>query len=54
MPYTEDQITIFKIALSMLEGDTPYSYSEEAAKIAKNPKMTKEKLRSMIAEGVKE
>jgi hypothetical protein len=51
MPYTKDQLTLFKIALSMLEGDTPYSYSEQAAKIARST--TKEKLRAMIAEGVK-
>ena len=51
MPYSKSQLTLFKIALSMLEGETPYSYSEAAAKIARST--SKEKLRHMIKEGVK-
>ena len=51
MPYTKDQITLFKIALSMKRGKTPYSYSEQAAKIAKST--TEAELERMIAEGVK-
>lgn len=51
MPYSSSQLSLFGIALSMLEGKTPYSYSKEAAKIARST--TKEKLRQMIAEGKK-
>ena len=36
MPYTRDQLELFGIALSMKRGDTPFSYSEQAAKIAKS------------------
>lgn len=51
MPYSKDQITLFKIALSMKRGDTPYSYSEQAAKIARST--SEAALERMIAEGVK-
>lgn len=50
-PYKADQLKLFGIALSMLEGKTPYSYSKAAAKIARNT--SAEKLREMIAEGKK-
>lgn len=51
MPYTSGQLKLFGIALSMKRGETPYSYSAAAAKIAKS---TSEKdLESMIAEGEK-
>lgn len=51
MPYTRDQLKLFGIALSMKRGKTPYSYSEEAARIAKST--SESKLESMIAEGEK-
>lgn len=51
MPFSKGQIALFGIALSMLEGDTPFNYSEQAAKIARNT--SKEQLRRMIKEGVK-
>ena len=51
MPYSEAQIRLFGIALSMLRGDTPYSYSAQAAKIARETPQSD--LRRMIAEGVK-
>lgn len=51
MPYTKNQLAIFGIALSMLRGKTPYSYSAAAAKIAKST--SEEELERMIAEGEK-
>ena len=51
MPYTEDQIKLFGIALSMKRGKTPYSYSAQAAKIARST--SEEELERMIAEGIK-
>lgn len=51
MPYTADQITLFKIALSMKRGKTAYSYSKSAAEIARNT--SEAALERMIAEGVK-
>ena len=51
MPYTANQLTLFKIALSMKRGDTKYSYSTEAAKIARTTPSSD--LRKMIAEGKK-
>ncbi len=51
MPFTKDQLQLFGIALAMKRGETPYSYSAEAAKIARNtPEAT---LKRMIAEGAK-
>lgn len=51
MPFTEKQIALFGIALSMQRGDTPYSFSEKAAKIARTTPQSD--LKRMIAEGVK-
>lgn len=51
MPYTENQLKLFGIALSMKRGDTPYSYSKQAAKIARST--STEELERMIAEGKK-
>lgn len=51
MPYSKDQITLFRIALAMKRGKTPYDYSEQAAKIARST--SEERLERMIAEGVK-
>lgn len=51
MPYTRDQIKFFGIALAMKRGETPYNYSESAAKLAKST--SAKELESMIAEGVK-
>lgn len=51
MPYSESQLKLFGIALSMKRGDTPYSYSKEAAKIARSTSM--EELEKMIHEGKK-
>lgn len=51
MPYTQDQITLFGIALAMKRGKTPYSYSAAAAKIARST--SEAELERMIAEGVK-
>jgi len=51
MPYKKNQLTLFKIALSMKRGETPYSYSEAAAEIARNT--SEAELKRMIAEGVK-
>jgi len=42
MPYSEDQKKLACIALSMKRGETPRSYSEEAAKMADS--MTEEQL----------
>lgn len=51
MPYTRDQLKLFGIALAMKRGETPYSYSEQAAKIARST--SEEELKRMIAEGEK-
>lgn len=51
MPYTEDQLALFGIALAMKRGKTPYSYSAAAAKIARST--SEADLERMIAEGVK-
>ena len=51
MPYSKDQLALFGIALSMKRGKTPYSYSKEAAEIAKNT--SEAELERMIAEGEK-
>lgn len=51
MPYTRAQLTLFGIALAMKRGETPYSYSEQAAKIARST--SEAELERMIAEGVK-
>mgnify|MGYP001594695583 CR=1 FL=1 len=51
MPYTEAQLKLFGIALSMQMGETPYSYSDEAAEIART--VPQSELRRMIAEGRK-
>lgn len=51
MPYSKDQIALFGIALSMKRGETPYSYSAAAAKIARNT--SEAELERMIKEGVK-
>lgn len=51
MPYTRRQLQLFGIALSMKRGETPYSYSKEAARIARNT--SEAELERMIAEGVK-
>jgi len=51
MPYTKEQLSLFGIALSMKRGETPYSYSKKAAKIARST--SAEELERMIAEGVK-
>lgn len=51
MPYTRDQLALFGIALAMKRGETPYSYSERAAKIARST--SESELKRMIAEGVK-
>lgn len=51
MPYTKEQLQLFGIALAMKRGETPYSYSAAAAKIAKTT--SEEELKRMIAEGVK-
>lgn len=51
MPYSKSQLALFGIALSMLRGKTPYSYSKQAAKIARST--TEAELERMIAEGEK-
>jgi hypothetical protein len=51
MPYTEDQLKLFGMALSMKRGETPRSASAAAAKIARAT--TEEELERMIAEGKK-
>ena len=51
MPYSESQLKLFGIALSMKKGETPYSYSATAAKIAKSTSI--KELERMIAEGKK-
>jgi len=51
VPYSSSQLKLFGKALSMKRGDTPYSYSAEAAKIARTTPSSD--LRKMIAEGEK-
>lgn len=51
MPYTREQLQLFGIALAMKRGETPYSYSEAAAKIARTT--SEAELKRMIAEGEK-
>lgn len=51
MPYSKEQLQLFGIALAMKRGETPYSYSEEAAKIAR--KTSEATLKRMIGEGEK-
>ena len=51
MPYSRDQLQLFGIALAMKRGETPYSYSEQAAKIARST--SEAELKRMIGEGVK-
>lgn len=51
MPYTREQLQLFGIALAMKRGETPYSYSEQAAKIARST--SEAELKRMIGEGVK-
>lgn len=51
MPYTKDQLELFGVALAMKRGETPYSYSAAAAKIARST--SEATLKRMIAEGVK-
>ncbi len=51
MPFTSDQLKLFGIALAMKRGETPYSYSEAAAKIARTT--SEAELKRMIKEGEK-
>ena len=51
MPFTSDQLKLFGIALAMKRGETPYSYSKQAAEIARNT--SEAELKRMIAEGEK-
>lgn len=51
MPYSADQLKLFGIALAMKRGEQPYSYSEQAAKIARTT--SEAELERMIAEGEK-
>ena len=51
MPYTSAQLKLLGIALSMKRGETPYSYSAQAARIAKST--SEAELKRMIAEGEK-
>ena len=51
MPYDPNQLKLFGIALAMKRGETPYSYSAQAAKIAKAT--SEAELERMIAEGEK-
>ena len=51
MPFTQGQIFLFGIALSMKRGETPFSFSDAAAKIARST--SEAELKRMIAEGVK-
>ena len=51
MPYTRDQLKLFGIALAMKRGETPYSYSEAAAEIARST--SEAELERMIGEGEK-
>lgn len=49
MPYTSAQLKLFGIALAMKRGETPYSYSAEAAKMARGT--SEAELKKMIGEG---
>lgn len=51
MPYSRQQLQLFGIALAMKRGKTPYSYSKQAAKIARST--SEAELERMIKEGVK-
>jgi len=51
MPYSQAQLRLFGIAISMLKGETPYSYSKEAARIARST--SEVELKRMIKEGIK-
>lgn len=51
MPYDPEQLKLFGIALAMKRGETPYSYSEKAAKIARST--SEATLVRMIKEGKK-
>jgi len=51
MPYSAGQLKLFGIALAMKRGETPYTYSEQAAKIARTT--SEAELKRMIAEGEK-
>ena len=51
MPFTSDQLKLFGIALSMKRGKTPFSFSEQAAKLARST--SEAELKRMIAEGEK-
>ena len=51
MPYEKEQLKLFGIALAMKRGETPYSYSAAAAKIARST--SEATLLKMIAEGKK-
>ena len=51
MPTTHNQKTLSCIALSMLSGKTPKTYSAQAAKMAES--MSKEKLEEWCKEPVK-
>jgi len=51
MPYSVQQLRLFGVALAMLEGKTPYSYSAAAAKIARKTSVAT--LKRMIKEGAK-
>ena len=49
MPYSKEQLQLFGIALAMKRGETPYSSSEAAAKIATST--SEAELKRMIGEG---
>jgi hypothetical protein len=51
MPYSKSQRTLACIALSMMKGETPESYSAQAAKMKKS--MTKEQLEEFCKSPVK-
>lgn len=51
MPYDPSQLKLFGIALAMKRGETPYSYSAAAAKIARSTSAAT--LERMIKEGKK-
>jgi len=51
MPYSKEQLQLFGIALAMKRGETPYSYSAAAAKIARST--SEATLKRMIREGEK-
>ena len=50
-PFSVNQLQLFGIALAMLRGEQPYSYSAAAAEIAR--KTSEATLKRMIAEGKK-